>query len=78
MTTMAALFAAIPLMLGFGMGSELRRPLGVAIFGGLILSQLLTLFTTPVIYLAFDRLARRRASRRDVAPASPGAEPTPP
>jgi multidrug efflux pump len=57
MTTFAALFAAIPLMLGFGEGSEIRRPLGIAIFGGLILSQLLTMFTTPVIYLMFDKLS---------------------
>ena len=63
MTTLAALFAAVPLMLGFGEGAELRRPLGLAIFGGLVVSQVLTLFTTPVIYLAFDRMGRRFSRR---------------
>ncbi|WP_427912670.1 efflux RND transporter permease subunit [Ramlibacter sp. MMS24-I3-19] len=68
MTTLAALFAALPLMFGWGEGAELRRPLGIAIFGGLVVSQLLTLFTTPVIYLWFDRLGQRW--RRDAEPAS--------
>jgi multidrug efflux pump len=64
MTTLAALFSAVPLVFGSGPGSELREPLGIALIGGLLLSQVLTLFTTPVIYLAFDRLARRAAAWR--------------
>ena len=64
MTTCAALLAGVPLAVGGGTGAELRRPLGVAIVGGLIFSQVLTLYTTPVIYLAFDRLARRVAGRK--------------
>ena len=68
MTTLAALLGALPLALGTGTGSELRRPLGVAIVGGLIVSQVLTLFTTPVIYLGFDWLRQRW--RRRPAPAT--------
>ncbi|MBS0581197.1 MAG: MdtB/MuxB family multidrug efflux RND transporter permease subunit [Proteobacteria bacterium] len=68
MTTMAALLGALPLMLGRGTGSELRHPLGITIVGGLILSQLLTLFTTPVIYLYFDRLERRLRQRWGTEP----------
>ena len=73
MTTMAALLSAVPLMIGNGAGSELRHPLGVAIFGGLLLSQLLTLFTTPVIYLVFDDAARRIMGRG--AAQAPGPSP---
>ena len=73
MTTMAALLGAVPLMVGTGTGSELRHPLGVSIVGGLIVSQVLTLFTTPVIYLAFDRLARRLRGRGTVPVSAEGA-----
>ena len=70
MTTMAALLGALPLMLGTGTGSELRHPLGITIVGGLIVSQLLTLFTTPVIYLYLDRLGNRFAGAQAPAPAA--------
>jgi multidrug efflux pump len=69
MTTFAALFGAIPLALGSGTGSELRRPLGVTIIGGLLFSQLLTLYTTPVVYLWFDRLGEALARLRAPKPA---------
>ena len=74
MTTMAALLGGIPLALGTGIGSELRRPLGISMVGGLILSQILTLYTTPVIYIFFDRLAGR-FSRRHAADAGPEVVP---
>jgi multidrug efflux pump len=74
MTTMAALLGALPLALGTGTGYELRRPLGITIVGGLILSQLLTLYTTPVVYLAFDRL-RLRGTRHDILENKAGSAP---
>jgi multidrug efflux pump subunit AcrB len=73
MTTMAALFGALPLALGSGVGSELRRPLGIAIVGGLLFSQALTLFTTPVVYLYMERLAQRLGGRRRALGPSPVA-----
>jgi multidrug efflux pump len=78
MTTVAALFGALPLMLGSGMGSELRHPLGISIVGGLLVSQLLTLFTTPVIYIYFDRAGRQLRewrARRRAGHAGPEPEP---
>ncbi|HUC84789.1 MAG TPA: efflux RND transporter permease subunit, partial [Candidatus Acidoferrales bacterium] len=81
MTTFAALFGGLPLALGQGVGSELRKPLGIAIVGGLIVSQVLTLYTTPVIYLFFGRLAKRFApatspARDEAGPAAPATQPT--
>ena len=74
MTTLAAMLGALPMLLGTGTGSELRRPLGLAIIGGLALSQVLTLFTTPVIYLFFDRLALRFRRNKPEPPATPAIE----
>jgi multidrug efflux pump len=76
MTTMAAIFGALPLAFGTGIGSELRRPLGITIVGGLIMSQLLTLYTTPVVYLALDRLRLRvMGKERDTLPPTNGSVP---
>ena len=75
MTTLAALFGALPLMLGWGVGSELRHPLGISIVGGLIVSQALTLFTTPVIYLQFDRIANGRRRRDQARRGEPDQNP---
>jgi multidrug efflux pump subunit AcrB len=65
MTTMAAILGGLPLALGLGAGAELRKPLGITIVGGLLLSQALTLFTTPVIYLALDRFSKKRRRSRE-------------
>ncbi len=82
MTTMAALLGGLPLMLGHGTGSELRRPLGYAMVGGLVLRQMLTLFTTPVVYLYLDRAhywyeSRKKARRTRKEEAAPVALPPP-
>jgi multidrug efflux pump subunit AcrB len=77
MTTMAALLGALPLALSSGSGSELRRPLGITIIGGLLISQLLTLYTTPVIYIWFDRLGSRFSRRAEPRRNKPGTEPLP-
>ena len=77
MTTLAAMFGAVPLAIDYGTGGELRRPLGITIIGGLLMSQLLTLYTTPVVYLYWERLANwfrsLRGERTTDAPAPPSA-----
>jgi multidrug efflux pump len=75
MTTMAALLGGIPLAFGSGIGSELRRPLGIAMVGGLLLSQVLTLYTTPVIYIFFDNLSQRFSRSRRRSGAGPEPQP---
>jgi multidrug efflux pump len=77
MTTMAALLGGIPLAVGHGIGSELRRPLGIAMVGGLLVSQVLTLYTTPVIYIFFDSLAQRFAPRKQPLAQSSDSQPAP-
>jgi len=77
MTTMAALFGGLPLAIGQGEGSELRRPLGIAIVGGLLVSQVLTLYTTPIIYLYLDRLSERLTRRRRPTGQTAGTDPVP-
>jgi multidrug efflux pump len=74
MTTLAAALGALPLAIGFGEGAELRRPLGIAIIGGLIASQLLTLLTTPVVYVLMDKLRRPGKSERDLSRQSQDAD----
>jgi multidrug efflux pump len=77
MTTLAALLGALPLVVATGPGSELRRPLGMTIIGGLLVSQMLTLYTTPVIYLLLDRLHKRLGGKRQKAVAPAGESPSP-
>ena len=75
MTTMAALLGGLPLAFGHGIGSELRRPLGIAMVGGLLVSQVLTLYTTPVIYIFFDNIAKRFSHKPNLSETSRGPIP---